>query len=178
MSKTSGSVPRALLLPPLMPRMCTAAVSRTGRSASRALHVRTLVVLLHLVASELCVLSAACVSFVATGTFTATSSREASPPAWAPQICLTCACVLPHTGSLTNMQNGVLPPLMPRICTAAVSRAGRSVSHAPHVRALLVLLYLVASELCVLSAACLLFVATGASTATSCREASPPAWAP
>ncbi len=66
-----------VVLPPLMPRL-------TGRSAACALHVRALLVLLHLIASELCVLSAACLFFVATGTTTTTSSREASPPALAP----------------------------------------------------------------------------------------------
>ena len=66
-----------VVLPPLMPRL-------TGRSAACALHVRALLVLLHLIASELCVLSAACLLFVATGTSTTTSSREASPPAWDP----------------------------------------------------------------------------------------------
>ncbi len=84
-----------VVLPPLMPRL-------TGRCSACALHVRALLVLLHLIASELCVLSAACLLFVATGDFTTTSSREASPPAWAPsQRLVTCACVLPRTGSLT-----------------------------------------------------------------------------
>jgi hypothetical protein len=81
LSRTSDSIPRALLLPLLMRRMCAAAVSRTGRSVSRALQVRVLLVLLYLVASELCVLSAACVLFVATGSLPTTSFREASPPA-------------------------------------------------------------------------------------------------
>ncbi len=89
-------------------------------------------------------------------------------------------CVLPHTGSLTNMQNGVsVVCCLPRClaCAPPQSRTGRSIPRALYVRALLVLLHLIASELCVLSAACLLFVATGLSATTSSREASPPAWA-
>jgi hypothetical protein len=149
-----------VVLPPLM-----------GRSAACALHVRALLVLLHLIASELCVLSTACLSFVATGNSTTTI-----PPSLGFLRTMTYLCVcapshgLPHEHAEWRVRV-VLPPLMPRL-------TGRCAACALHVRALLVLLHLIASELCVLSAACLLFVATGDSPTTCSREASPPEWAP